>query len=173
MKRKTVFLTALLLPILVFASGGEAHEGTDIVSRTINFLIFAAILYYLIAKPLKEFFVGRREEIASRLESVQKKVQDTKVLKEEALKELEEAKANAKSLVETAHKEVELLSEKYKKDFELELKNLEKGYEERMEIERRKSVRDSVSEILNELFKDGGIKLDENSLVNILLKKAA
>lgn len=172
MKKKTVFLIALLLPILVFASE-EAHEGTDIVSRTINFLIFAAILYYLIAKPIREFFANRRDEIATRLESVQKKVQETKSLKEEALKELEEAKANAKSLVETAHKEVELLSEKYEKDLESELKNLEKGYEERMEIEKRKSIRNSVSEILNELFKEGGIKLDENSLVKILLKKAA
>ncbi|NPA82274.1 MAG: F0F1 ATP synthase subunit B [Epsilonproteobacteria bacterium] len=172
MKKKLLPLLALL-PILAFASGGEAEGGTDIVARTLNFLIFAAILYYLIANPIKNFFKERREGIASKLEEVQKKVEETKVLKEQAQKELEEAKESAKSLIEVTKKEIELLKEKYNKDLENELALLEKTYEERMEIEGRKVVRETVKEVLDEMFKKGGVALDEKTLVNILLKKAA
>ncbi len=170
MKKRLVLFLALL-PILAFASEGEG--GTDIVARTLNFIIFAVILYYLIANPIRNFFKQRRESIASKLEEVQNRVEETKVLKEKAQKELEEAKESAKSLIETTHKEIALLKEKYKKDLELELSVLEKGYEERMEIESRKLARETIKEFLDEMFKKEGAVLDEKSLVNILLKKAA
>jgi len=173
MKKRFILFIVLLLPAFIFASEAEAEGGTDIVARTINFLIFAAILYYLIAEPLKNFFKQRREDIADKLESVQRKVEEFKTLKEKAQKDLEEAKESAKSLVETTKKEIELLKEKYAKDLEFELQNLEKTYEERMEIESRKAVRESVKEVLNEMFEKGGVALDEKTLVNILLKKAA
>ena len=41
-------------PIIVFSSGAEGHVGTDILPRTLNFLIFAGILYYLVAGAAKE-----------------------------------------------------------------------------------------------------------------------
>ncbi len=169
--RRVVLLMGALLPVLVFASEGEGS--TDIVARTLNFIIFAAILYYLIANPIRNFFKQRRETIASKLEEVQKKVEEAKVLKEQAQKELQEAKENAKSLLETTHKEIALLKEKFKEDLALELSILEKSYEERMEIESRKVIRESIKEVLDEMFKKEGAVLDKKSLVDILLKKAA
>ncbi len=169
--RRVVLLMGVLLPVFVLASEGEGS--TDIVARTLNFIIFAAILYYLIANPIRNFFKQRREGIASKLEEVQKRVEEAKVLKEQAQKELQEAKENAKSLLETTHKEIALLKEKFKEDLALELSILEKSYEERMEIESRKIVRESIKEVLDEMFKKEGAVLDKKSLVDILLKKAA
>lgn len=73
----------LLLPAVMFASGAVEGEGkTDIVPRVINFAIFASILYYLLAKPLKEYFTGRTTEIADRLSSIQDKLKESKDAKD-------------------------------------------------------------------------------------------
>jgi F-type H+-transporting ATPase subunit b len=63
-----VFFT---LTAAAYASGGEGgHEGPswfDFAWRVINFLILAGVLYWLLAKKVKAFFTGRREEIRTAL----------------------------------------------------------------------------------------------------------
>ena len=81
-------LIILLSPLALFAGEG----GTDIIPRTINFLIFAAILYRFVAAPLKNFFKGRRDEIVTTLKSIQEKVEESKKAKAEAQKKLEDSK---------------------------------------------------------------------------------
>jgi F-type H+-transporting ATPase subunit b len=55
----------------------------DLMWRTVNFVIFAAILYKLAAKPIKTFFAGRKEEIASELQNLEtEKIKVQKALKE-------------------------------------------------------------------------------------------
>ena len=61
----------ILAPVLLLASSAQGSGVTDIIPRTINFLIFAAILYYLIAQPAKEFYLSRKGDIANRLDSIQ------------------------------------------------------------------------------------------------------
>ena len=84
----------LVLPLsTMLASGGENSEGgTDIIPRTVHFLIFAAILYWLIADKLRAFLNGRSDEIATRLSAAQEKVKAAKIEKENALAKVEEAK---------------------------------------------------------------------------------
>jgi len=62
--KNVVIIIALLLPAILLASGDagryEALTGraTDFIPRIFNFLIFAGILYYLLASPIKNFFTG-------------------------------------------------------------------------------------------------------------------
>lgn len=157
----------------LMASGGEGHGGTDIFPRTLNFLIFAAILYYYVADSAKQWYLGRKNDIAAKLDSIQVKLKESNAKKETALQKVEEAKANAKVLVETAKKEAVLLADKVANDTNTEIENLEKAFEDRVNIERRQMQRAVVGEVLEGMFKEGSISLDNDEIVKIINKKVA
>ncbi len=170
---KLKYILVLLTPALLLASGAEGHGSTDIIPRTINFLIFAAILYYLIAEPAKQFYLGRKSSIATKLDSIQVKLRESSNKKENAQQKVEEAKATARVLVETAKKEAVLLGEKIASDVTIEIENLEKTFNDKVSIEKRKMTRSVVTEILDEMFKEGSISLDKDEIVTIVNKKVA
>ena len=148
-----------------------ADGGYDIVPRTINFIIFAAILYYLIANPVKNAYKGRIEGIAARLDNIEQKLKESKAKKDDAIKRVEEAKANADGLVETARKEAFLISERIKEETMQEIVNLEKSFQDQKEFEKRRMVKSVVGEILNEIFASDSVKMDQSELINIMLKR--
>lgn len=160
----------LLMPFLLLASEPSGN-GYDIVPRTINFILFFAILYYLISTPVKNAYKARIDGIANRLDGIQKKLKESQMKKEDALRRVEEAKSNAASLVETSKKEAVILSEKIKNETAQEILNIEKSFEEQKEFEKRKMTKGVVSEVLNEVFESDSMKIDQNELVNIVLKK--
>ena len=98
MKNKILLL---LFPFVLMAS----ESGYDILPRTINFILFASILYYFIANPVKNAYKARIEGIATRLANIEQKLKDSKAKKDDALRRVEEAKANAADLIETTRKE--------------------------------------------------------------------
>jgi F-type H+-transporting ATPase subunit b len=84
-------LSGLAMAGLAWASeaGGHGHGGIDpaklpdLMWRTVNFVIFAGILYKLAAKPIKTFFAGRKVEISTELEDLEsEKIKVQKALKE-------------------------------------------------------------------------------------------
>jgi F-type H+-transporting ATPase subunit b len=175
LKLKYLLTAVVLLPVLAFASehAAEAEGATDIVPRTINFLIFAAILYYLIADKIKAFFRDRTNGIATQLTQIQEKLESVKTRKEEALKEAEEAKQKAKELVEIAKKEAQMLAEKIELSAKEEAEHLKKALEERMEIEEKKMTKEVVAEVIDEMFQSGKISLSNEDFVKIIKKKVA
>jgi F-type H+-transporting ATPase subunit b len=158
--------------MLSFASGAE---NTDIFQRSINFFIFAGLLYYILVNKFKiqNIFKNRKSSIASRLNAIQEKLKESKNQKNTALEKLEEAKSNAKTFLVTSQKESKMLLEKIESDLQIELENLEKSYKDQIDIERRKMVRQVVSEVLEELFSADSIKIDRNKFIDIILKKVA
>ena len=148
-----------------------ADGGYDIVPRTINFIVFAAILYYFIANPIKNAYKGRIADIAARLDNIEQKLKDSKAKKDDALRRVEEAKANAASLVEIARKEAVLISERIKEETRQEVTNLEKSFQDQKEFEKRRMVKSVVGEILNEIFASDSVKMDQSELINIMLKR--
>ncbi len=170
MKRHLTLLSAIAT---TFAFAGSGAEHTDIIPRTVNFLIFAAILYYLVAEPVKNFFKNRSAGIAASLEEVQQKLKQAKEEKQKAEAELAKAKELATEIVETTKKEIELLKEQIAAQGEQELAALEKNFEENLELERRKRIRQITKEVLEELFADKSIDLDKEHFVNLIVKKVA
>jgi F-type H+-transporting ATPase subunit b len=170
----TIFKYFLLCfaPVAVFAAGNGSGE-YDIVPRTVNFAIFAAILYYLLADPLKSMYHQRINRIAESLDSIQQKLKESKAKKEDALRRVEEAKITAKTLIQTSKKEVEILKQKFQKELAVELENLDKSHNEQVEIERRRMTRAVVAEVLDDIFDDSAATLDRDKFVNIVLKKVA
>jgi len=173
LKLKYLMMTLTLLPLAAAASEHAAEGGTDIVARSINFLIFAAILYYLIADKIKAWFAERRTGIANQLTEIEEKLNSVKEEKELALKEAEAAKQKAVELIEIAKKEAEALEAKIESDAKREAEQLKKSLQERMDIEEKKMAKSVVSEVIDEMFESGKIALSNEDFVNIIKKKVA
>ncbi|WP_086241683.1 MULTISPECIES: F0F1 ATP synthase subunit B [Campylobacter] len=166
------FILLLAAPMLAFGAGSGSGE-YDIIPRVINFVIFFAILYYLIAKPVKAAYHGRINSIANRLNAIQEKLKASNAKKEEAAKKVENAKVIANDLTQAVKKEIEIMLVKIEKDTQNEIAILEKSYEEQKDFEERKLVRAVVSEVLDELFASDAMKIDQNELINLIMKKVS
>ena len=162
----------LLFGIGTFAFA-SSEGGTDIVPRSVDFVIFVALMYYLLAGKIKEFFSQRSQEIADELGKVDEKIKEAKNAKKEALKKLEEAKKIAKDIEATTAKETMMIVEKIEQSYENEIRVLEKQKEEIMEVSQNKAVREVVSNTLNEILDIDSVTQNKDELIETLLKKVA
>lgn len=168
-----IIVTVLLLSAYLFGSEAGTEGSTDIVARTVNFLIFAGILYYVLAEPLKNYFSGRSAGIADELNKVQERLRESKRLKEAAEQKVEEAERFASELSETAKKENKILTDKIMAQCEQELETIQKQNNGLMELEKRKMVRETVSEVMNGVMNGSGESLTKEAMTEILKKKVA
>lgn len=169
-----IILALLMMSGYLFASGGaEGGEGTDIVQRTVNFLIFAGILYYLLAEPIKNYFGGRSKDIANDLERVQERLRESKRAKEEALQKIEDAKKFAEELKVTSAKENKLLEAKLVEQCDIELENLAKQNLALMEFEKRQMTRGIVDAMMRDLLEQESGSFDKETMAKIIMKKVA
>ena len=180
--KKIVLLSLLIVPAVLLASGGDAESSryfaqtgreTDFWPRVFNFVIFASLLYYLLANPVKNFFKGRTEGIAAQLNEIEMKLQAAKDEKREAQKRLEESEKRAEEIIADAKAEAVILAEKIAKANENELAILDKQFEEKVALEERKSAREAIDEILSDNITNDDIMLDEAKVVEIISKKVA
>jgi len=102
------YLLLLAAPAILLASGGSGGP-TDIIPRAINFTIFAAILYYFVAGAAKQFYFGRKDAIAQKLDSIQMKLRESNSKKEEALQKVGILKNNRLEAVVISTQEYEKL----------------------------------------------------------------
>ncbi len=169
--KKLLLLGLALAPVALFANseGGE----TDIVQRTVNFIIFAGILWYLLADKIKAFLAGRTESIQAELDKVQDTLKASKDRVDEAAKKLEEAKTLAAEIVEVAKTDIDSVKKKVAEAVDAEIANLNRSFDERIKVETSKAKRQIVSEILEELLSSGNVSLTQDELANIVLKKVA
>ena len=73
----------LFLPLLAFGAKDGVPD-YDIVARTINFVIFAGILYYFIKNPIKNAYKGRIEAIEKKMTQSRNKILEAQRKEEEA-----------------------------------------------------------------------------------------
>ncbi|AXP09158.1 F0F1 ATP synthase subunit B [Campylobacter hepaticus] len=164
----------LIFSLPLYAFGASSGSGEyDIIPRTINFLIFIAILYYFAATPFKNFYKNRILKISFKLDEIQKKLLESKAKKLETMKKLEEAKANSAAALVIAKKEAEILVENIKKETQDELNLLQKHFEEQKDYELRKMEKELVSDILNEIFIDPKMTLKQNEILDLMMKKVS
>jgi F-type H+-transporting ATPase subunit b len=180
--KKILLTTLLVLPALLLASSGE-HEvsryfvqtgrHTDFVPRIFNFLVFAGLIYYLVASPIKDFFTGRTEGIAGQLNEIESKLQEAKEAQKSAEQAVVESEAKAKEILADSKKEAELLVQRMDEHRVKDLDLLEKLYEERIEHDERRMVKETINAVLNENITSDDIPLSEKQVVEIIAKKVA
>ncbi|MCI6988158.1 MAG: F0F1 ATP synthase subunit B [Campylobacter sp.] len=168
--KKIAIFTMFLLPALVFGAN-DAPKDFDIVPRTVNFLIFFGILFYLLKDFAKRAYANRINGIVARLEAIENKLKDSKAKKAQSVKDLELAKNRAVNLVETSKKEVEIQKKKLEEATELEIQTIQKSFEEQKAFEARKMTKNITKEVIDEVFSDGSIKLEQNELLDVIEQK--
>jgi F-type H+-transporting ATPase subunit b len=168
-----IIVTLLMLNAYLFGSDAGSGGSTDIVQRTVNFLIFAGILYYILAEPIKSYFSGRSAGIADELEKVQERLRESKRLRDAAEHKIEEAERFASELAESSKKENKILSDKILMQCDQELEIIEKQNGALMELEKRKMVREVVSEVMNDVMISSSDALGKEAMSEILKKKVA
>ncbi|MDD5717824.1 MAG: F0F1 ATP synthase subunit B [Sulfuricurvum sp.] len=168
-----IIVTVLLLSAYLFGSDAAAEGSTDIVQRAVNFLIFAGILFYILAEPVKNYFSGRSSGIASELEKVQERLNESKRLKKMAENKVEEAERFANELAESSKKENKILVDKILLHCEQEMEIISKQNSALMDLDQRKMVRDVVEGVMNEVMNSSNEALGKEAMTEILKKKVA
>jgi F-type H+-transporting ATPase subunit b len=178
MKIKNIALiSAVVLPSLVLATGGEHHSVTmmdsDFKYRVLNFTIFAGLVYYLAANPIKAFFKGRSEDIANQLAEIEEKLKASKNERLLAEENLVKAEKRASEIVADSANEAKILSSNIAEKNEMALALLEKQLEEKQALETKKATRETIDSILNGGFDNSDINIDESKVVSLISKKVA
>lgn len=170
--KRILLLGLALAPVALFASSEGAVE-TDIVQRTVNFIIFAGILWYILADKIKAFFAERSLSIQAELDKVQDTLKASQDKVKDAQKKLEEAKKIATEIIEGAKSDIDSVKQKVATAVDTDIANLNKNLEEMMKVETSKAKKEVVTEVLEELLSSENIKLTQQELANIVLKKVA
>ncbi|MCR6571155.1 F0F1 ATP synthase subunit B [Campylobacter insulaenigrae] len=165
-------LLITIIPFYVFAAGDGSGD-YDILPRTVNFILFVAILYYFIATPIKKFYNDRINKISSKMNEIQEKLIASKNLKLEMMKKLDLAKQESINAVALAKKEAEILASKIENETKTELSVLEKSFQEHKKYEIRKMEKEVINSVLEEVFKDDNSYLKQEDIINIMMKKAS
>ena len=180
----------LLLAGVALASEAAGHGGghggispakvTDLILRTVNFVVFAGILFYLLAKKVKvkDIFASRSQEIAKTLDDLQAE-------KDAAAKALADMEAKLAAVAE----EREKIIQQYVAEGQLEkAKILEKAEmvaarikdlaaltisqeTKRAAQELKQEVADMATKLAEDLLKEKLTYTDQQQLVEEYLKK--
>lgn len=106
-----VLVGSFLLPQDLLASEDSHGGGNQLVDlgwRVLNFLIFAAILYFAAAKPIRNFLAGRIDDIKKELGDAEKSKEDAEKRLADHLKRVDNLEVEVKELCETLRKEGEV-----------------------------------------------------------------
>jgi len=156
-----------LFSISLFAND---FSHTDIIPRTINFIIFVAILWYVAGNKIINFFRQRKENIAKKFSEIENKLKESKLRKEALKAELENAKIKAKEIIENAKAETEVINDKIKAQMEEEIKVLQKQFEEFKELEENKIKKEAIKEFLDKTLEE--VHISSEDAVKLILKVA-
>ncbi len=170
-----MFLVKMVLGFLILLSPlcatGLDISQTDIIERSLNFLLFAGILWYFLAKKLRSFLHSKSLEISKRLEEIQAQLKVSKENKKKLLKELEQAKEKAELIISDANKEAYTITQKYELQTKMDVENLIKNSKALMDLEVKKIKRELVESVFKDLRENKKVSFNAQDCVNILKQR--
>jgi len=174
---KIALVLAFVLPMVAMASGTEHHEvsmsNSDFYYRVLNFGIFAGLIYYLVANPIKEFFKGRSADIQNQLNEIKAKLEESKNEAKLAEENLVHSEEKAKEIVTDSNAEAKILAENIAKKNAETIVSLEKHLDDKMEVEKKKMVKATINELLENGIENSDIAIDSSKVVSLISKKVA
>ncbi len=165
-------------------AGGHGHGGIDpaklpdLLWRTVNFVIFAGILYKLAAKPIKMFFAGRKTEISTELQDLEtEKIKVQKALKE-AKAQLAAVAAERDQIIQQYIAEGEAEKAKIIEKAEQTAQRLKdmavmtiEGETKKAAAELKKEIVDTAVKLSEQIIKEKIVPEDQQRLVDDYLAK--
>jgi F-type H+-transporting ATPase subunit b len=170
---KKILLTLLVVVPGVLFANEHQDIPIDILERTVNFFIFVAIVYYLLADKLKIFFQDRTKSIQADLEKAQELIKESDKKLAAAKQEVENAKRIADEMVSSAHNDTQKIKAKIEEAVEQEISFVSKSFDAKAELEMKRMKKEVVRDVLNQLLSNDNIALSQEDLANIILKKVA
>ncbi|GAA8372549.1 F0F1 ATP synthase subunit B [Helicobacter pylori] len=170
-----MFVVKMVLGFLILLSPlcatGLDISQTDIIERSLNFLLFAGILWYFLAKKLRSFLRSKSLEISKRLEEIQAQLKVSKENKKKLLKELEQTKEKAELIISDANKEAYTITQKYELQTKMDVENLIKNSRALMDLEVKKIKRELVESVFKDLRESKKVPFNAQDCVNILKQR--
>lgn len=176
-----VLVASFSLPQELLASedshGVGRKELVDLLWRVLNFLIFAAILYFAAAKPIRNFLAGRIDDIKKELGDAEKSKEDAEKRLADHLKRVDNLEAEVKDLCETLRKEGEV-----ERDRIIEAANeaadkikIQAGFSAKQELNKaisliKKETADAAVALAEKILKKDIKKADQKKLVSEYLE---
>ncbi len=181
-------VVCLLLVGLALAAEGTPglEEGispakiTDFTWRTVNFLVFAGLLIYLLTKkfPIKNFFMARSQEIASSLEDLEKQKTAAAGALKEAEARLAEVAKEREAILKQFIAEGEMEKAKILDKANIVAARIKEMASLSIQQETRKAtqglreeVADLATQMAADLIKEKATLADQQDLVKEYLKK--
>ncbi|RKV11009.1 F0F1 ATP synthase subunit B [Helicobacter pylori] len=170
-----MFVVKMVLGFLILLSPlcatGLDISQTDIIERSLNFLLFVGILWYFLAKKLRSFLRSKSLEISKRLEEIQAQLKVSKENKKKLLKELEQAKEKAELIISDTNKEAYTIKQKYELQTKMDVENLIKNSKALMDLEVKKIKRELVESVFKDLIESKKVSFNVQDCVNILKQR--
>ncbi|MEJ5328837.1 MAG: ATP synthase F0 subunit B [Desulfobaccales bacterium] len=155
---KALPLMTLLLGVaqVALAAGGGDHGGVteakmqDLIWRTFNFIVFAAILIKLAVRPAKEFFASRAQSIAQSLEELEAKKQAAEAALAAAETRLKEVEKERERLIQQFVAEGELEKAAILKKAEMVAQRIKEMARMTIEAETKRAAQELKREVAEE-----------------------
>ncbi len=186
-KVRAIVLSLLLVVVVCgvsYASGGGEHHVDsgillkDFLYRILNFAIVVGILYYFLAKPIRDGLSGRREEIKKSLAEAEKIKAEAEAKFAEYDLKLAQATDEIAEISDTIRREGELEKQKIIENAKAMAIKIEQDAEKAAELEvakarielQREAVQLAVS-LAEDLLKKNFTKDDDARLIDEYLEK--
>ncbi|MBM4275599.1 MAG: ATP synthase F0 subunit B [Deltaproteobacteria bacterium] len=158
--------------------GYSADQIHDIIWRSVNFVVFAAILIKLVARPAKEFFAKRSQDISVTLEDLEAKKAEAAQALKEAEERLAKVAAEREKILETFVAEGELEKAKIIQKAEAVATRIKEMAAFSIQAETKKAAQELKKEVVDlatnlatDLIKEKATYADQQGLVENYLKK--
>ena len=168
-----ILLLIVMMSTYALASETGHEAATDIVQRTVNFLLFAGLVWYLVGEPTKNYFTSRSQAIADELTKVQDKLNESISVKKEALAKISDAEKFAEELAVISKKENKILNDNIITQCDVDIEILSKHAIATRDLEQRKMIRGVVESVLKETLSQSSDDFDKEAMANVILKKVA
>jgi len=158
--------------------GIDAAKITDFTWRTVNFLVFAAILIKLVAKPAKNFFAQRSQDVATTLEEAEARQAAAEAAVKAAETRLAEVAKERQKVIQQFMAEGEMEKAKILDKANLVAARIKEMAAMTIEQETKKAAQGLKEEVVGlatqmatDMIKEKATKADQQGLVEEYLKK--
>ena len=167
LKRINILVFILCIPSLILASENLISE-SDFFYRVFNFSIFAALLYYLAANPIKDFFILREKDIEKTLTENRERLIQARKDENIANANLEKVKDTIIQKIYDANEKVKYIEKDMFAKNQIYLNQLEKQFLQNIKIEQNKMIQNTIRTLFDKNILLEDITLNNSQVVKIL-----
>ncbi|MEJ2673228.1 MAG: ATP synthase F0 subunit B [Deltaproteobacteria bacterium] len=180
-------LGLLLAGVAVAAEAAHGHGGghgispekiQDLIWRTVNFVVFAAVLIKLVSKPAKKFFGDRTQEVATTLEELESQKAAAEAAVKAAEDRLHEVAQEREAIIQQYQAEGEMEKGKILDKANLVAERIKEMAAFSIQQETKKAAQDLKEEAValatqmaTDMIKEKATYADQQGLVEEYLKK--